>query len=113
MVAMPIILVRLTQKAMMIRQTGWKAIFFICNANHQSWLWFPPEDLFVMVVVVSRTSSCLVWSPMTCPVKGSTGKGFLLLLTKLALSTSPTKLMEQLLASFPTSGLTSEQLWQE
>ena len=52
---MPIILVPLVQNTMMIRQTGWKAIFFICKANHQSWLWFPPGDLFVLVVVVSRT----------------------------------------------------------
>ena len=104
----------------MIRQTGCKAIFFICKANHQSWLWFPPGDLFVMVVVASRTwkvfailsfsstflltSTRLVWSPMTCPVKGSTGKGFLLLLTKLALSTSPTNPDGAAVGIFPDIG---------
>ena len=41
---------------------------------------------------------------MTCPVKGSTGKGFLLLLTKLALSTSPTNPDGAAVGIFPDIG---------
>ena len=50
------------------------------------------------------TSTRLVWSPMTCPVKGSTGKGFLLLLTKVALSTSPTNPDGAAVGIFPDIG---------
>ena len=47
---------------------------------------------------------------MTCPVKGSTGKGFLLLLTKLALSTSPTNPDGAAVGIFPDIGLAGETL---
>ena len=47
---------------------------------------------------------------MTCPVKGSTGKGFLLLLTKLALSNSPTNPDGAAVGIFPDIGLAGETL---
>ena len=127
-VAMPIILVPLIQNARMIRQTGWKAIFFICKANHQSWLWFPPGDLFVMVVVASRTwkvfailsfsllffSPPRAWSDLQWPAlsRGRRARASCSSWPRWPCPPPQPTLMEPLLASFLTSGRL-EQLWQE
>ena len=90
----------------LISQTPWyKHVYgmqFLQRVDHQSWLWFPPGDLFVTTKVSSCcaaacktqsfflfqilwiTSFTSVWVPMTCPVKGLMGSGFLILLVLVA-----------------------------
>ena len=90
----------------LISQTPWyKHVYgmqFSQRVDHQSWLWFPPGDLFVTTKVSSCcaaacktqsfflfqilwiTSFTSVWVPMTCPVKGLMGSGFLILLVLVA-----------------------------